>query len=289
MSTEQIMFDLKKKLGTVVSGLTQIAGGLGLNVDAETIKMDINQFCCYLMCFEQSEMPLKTGFYNFMFDENLTQDALLGRINSNTDLLVKRYEGMENPFISMTIAIASDQIKRGILSELTFEFISQVGTTLLACGDFNKSAFLKYSEITSRVRKYAEQQLGTFSLPLCSTQSMTPPKTETEPQEKPPTTDERPKVSLEDTLAKLEGLVGLNSVKKDVNGLINLLKIREMRKSRGLSNDDMSLHLVFSGNPGTGKTTVARILAGIYCELGVLSQGQLIEVDRVGLVGGYVG
>ncbi len=95
--------------------------------------------------------------------------------------------------------------------------------------------------------------------------------------------------SLEDILAKLNKLVGLETVKEDVNSLINLIQIRKIRSERGIKQPDMSLHLVFSGNPGTGKTTVARLLGGIYSKLGILSKGHLIETDRSGLVAGYVG
>lgn len=88
---------------------------------------------------------------------------------------------------------------------------------------------------------------------------------------------------------ELDSLIGLNAVKDEVRSLINLIQINRIRKERGFAVPNISNHLVFTGNPGTGKTTIARLLGRIYHALGVLSKGQFVEVDRGGLVAGYVG
>lgn len=100
---------------------------------------------------------------------------------------------------------------------------------------------------------------------------------------------QEPEETLEQLMEELNSLTGLESVKQDIQNIMNLIKIRKIREERGMKQPSVSLHLVFSGNPGTGKTTVARLLARIYKALGVARTGQLIEVDRSGLVEGYVG
>lgn len=94
---------------------------------------------------------------------------------------------------------------------------------------------------------------------------------------------------LDELIAELDALVGLDDVKHEVHLVTNLLRVQQMRRDRGLPVLEQSRHLIFTGNPGTGKTTVARLLAQIYRTLGVVERGHLVETDRAGLVAGFVG
>ena len=104
-----------------------------------------------------------------------------------------------------------------------------------------------------------------------------------------PQKEEEKTETIEELRAELDSYIGLANIKKEVNNLINMVTVYQMRREHDLPTPDMALHMVFSGNPGTGKTMIARLMARIYKTLGILSKGQLVEVDRSGLVAGYVG
>lgn len=116
------------------------------------------------------------------------------------------------------------------------------------------------------------------------TQAAEPEKPAGEPAKEP-----EPTKTVEELLAELDALIGLANVKGEIHRQAAVLRVEGLRKKAGLDTPTITRHLVFNGNPGTGKTTVARLVAGIYRALGLLSKGQLVEVDRSELVAGYLG
>ncbi|MGC4941043.1 AAA family ATPase [Kribbella sp. DT2] len=119
--------------------------------------------------------------------------------------------------------------------------------------------------------------------------SSTPPAPVTPEKAEEVVVAAEPERSVEELLAELDELTGLEKVKREVHRQVAVLRVEKLRTDAGLKSPTITRHLVFVGNPGTGKTTVARLVSGIYKALGLLSKGQLIEVDRSELVAGYLG
>jgi len=135
----------------------------------------------------------------------------------------------------------------------------------------------------------AAQEMKRVDVPGSTGKPDGTPEAEEKAAAQPQKKEEETEKTVDELLAELDSLIGLDGVKREVHSLINLIKVRKLREQHDLKVMDMSFHMVFTGNPGTGKTTVARLVARIYKQLGFLSQGQLIETDRSGLVAGYVG
>ena len=183
------------------------------------------------------------------------------------------YDGMATPLLQRLVRGGEAQPYAVALAGLAIEASSLDPDPSLAC--INKAGMIARMQL-------AAAGVAPTAVPYPST---VPATTETPDAPPPPP----PQETLPELMAKLDALIGLTKVKDQVHRQVALLRVNQLRTAKGLKSPDVSRHLVFVGNPGTGKTTVARLVAGIYRALGILEKGQLVETERAGLVAGYEG
>jgi len=205
-------------------------------------------------------------FVEILLQKNLTKEAM--QLSRDEAARIDLHD--PDPIILVRL------IDKG-LAEAVVNTIETIGLIFIAVDGHSDIAEIKALTDIIFTFRYAIKSMDTKS-------ESTHKKTETIQK-----TGGESRQDLDTILSELNELIGLKQIKSEISGLINLIKVRKLREEKGLPVSSMSFHLVFSGNPGTGKTTVARILAKIYKNLGVISKGDLVEVDRSGLVAGYVG
>jgi SpoVK/Ycf46/Vps4 family AAA+-type ATPase len=161
---------------------------------------------------------------------------------------------------------------------------------------------IRIAVFNERTPQWARVLIGPIGMLVCLAFALVCPiSLDTSETDEPPAANNGPQAangnpqstnqveSVEEVLAELDSLVGLEEVKSEVKKIVNLAKVNEARRAQGLKVPPMTYHMVFTGNPGTGKTTVARIVARAFRALGIAKTGQLVETDRSGLVGRYAG
>ncbi len=178
---------------------------------------------------------------------------------------------------------APRQVAPTVGDEVASTLLQQLGAVQRKLAGMQEQSSAASDAAVVEPRERSEQRVETPGPPTATAPDPSSPEPEPEPE------PETPPRTVEELLAELDGLVGLTTVKEEIHKQAAVLRIEGLRKEAGLGSPAITRHLVFNGNPGTGKTTVARLVAGIYKALGLLSKGQLVEVDRSELVAGYLG
>lgn len=277
--------DIKNAVNNLLMACDSIkkhsSGDVSIKSIDELVIVDILTFIEYI---SKDESKDRISFFKLMYLDAKYSPLLPRACNNELPVSFKILSLLDMKMFS----------NKGItLSSLYVTLIAEIGKyyilNSLDRSHIDKNKFLKYLAIVNDYKEDAKKQEKLDSSKnqnyIKNAEKITPDISLTRESSE----DMESEKSLEDLQEELDSLIGLMSVKKEISSLINLLKVNKIRKERGLSTPKTSNHLVFLGNPGTGKTTVARLIAKIYKQLGVLEKGQLIEVDRSGLVAGYVG
>lgn len=277
--------DIKNAVNNLLMACDSIkkhsSGDVSIKSIDELVIVDILTFIEYI---SKDESKDRISFFKLMYLDAKYSPLLPRACNNELPVSFKILSLLDMKMFS----------NKGItLSSLYVTLIAEIGkyyiSNSLDRNHIDRNKFLKYLAIVNDYKEDAKKQEKLDSSKnqnyIKNAERITPDISLTRESSE----DMESEKSLEDLQEELDSLIGLMSVKKEISSLINLLKVNKIRKERGLSTPKTSNHLVFLGNPGTGKTTVARLIAKIYKQLGVLEKGQLIEVDRSGLVAGYVG
>ena len=249
----------------------------------EQLKQDMLEFALS-MGYADKELDVKELLtIGKILDEEVDDNfkVLMEKVKEDSDVFLKKIPKSIEYFIEIDRLenSATDWLNN---TRFLYKTFKQIGCVIIACNG------ARLSIEVAKLNNFCEMILRHIMDIESSSGCMNFQKEKNEKKEKEEANQDFLD-KINELLEDVNSLIGLKNVKKEINNLANLLLVYKFREEKGLKNPPLAMHFVFTGNPGTGKTTIARKIAEIYKELGLLSSGQLIEADRSRLVAGYVG
>lgn len=246
----------------------------------ETLRMDFLRFVAFLSSASIVINHKEQKFIKETLDFDMT-DSMVLKFRYENNLSVTYFcKNLPFTFKYFLLADAKDKAAgkaNKARADKLLKAYDDLGQNFAACDDITNASEITYHTAFVEMLKRSVKEYGIEANKYVK---------KVDYKEDPNLT---PEEITNQAMEELNALVGLDKVKDEVKTLINIMKVMKLREAQGLKTTGVSKHLVFSGNPGTGKTTVARLLAKVYGALGVIEKGHLVEVDRAGLVSGYVG